>query len=133
MTEPLTISSQDPGATLQLRAYDRDYIVVELRRSGLQAAARVGTYMSDGLGDFFGQLADDWRGWTGEREWESLEGELRLRAEADRTGHVYLRIRLQGGAPDRWTVDALLVLEAGQLQRMAMEARAFEQSAMRGG
>lgn len=131
MSDSFTIPTQDPCATVVLSASSVDYIVAEVRHAGLQAAARVGTYLSGGLGDFFTGLAADWRGWTGERQWASLEDELRLRARADRTGHVYLDVRLQDGAPARWSVEASMVLEAGRLEKLASAARAFEQSAMR--
>jgi hypothetical protein len=41
--------------------------------------------------------------------------------------------RLREGAPGRWTVEAALVVEAGQLQldRLAAGAAAFEASAIR--
>jgi hypothetical protein len=126
MTEPLTIHSRDPGASLTLRPHDRDYFVAEVRHAGIDASARVGTYLSSGFADFFAGLAADWRGWTGHRRWASLEGELAFTAESDRAGHVYLHVHLHDGAPARWEVEAELVLEAGQLERVAREARTFE-------
>lgn len=130
MAESLTIQSREPGASLTLRSSGPDYIVAEIRHTGIEAAAKVGTYLSGGFADFFAGLAVDWRGWTGNRTWTSLEGELTLTAESDRTGHVYLRVHLQDGAPARWEVEAELVLEAGQLERIASEARAFAKLAL---
>jgi hypothetical protein len=130
MIEPFTIESRDPSASLALRPFDRDYFLAEVRHAGLHATARVGSYLSGGLGDFFSGLAADWTGWAGAREWGSLEGELTLRAESDRTGHVYLRVRLRRGAPAEWEVEVALVLEAGQLGRLAAGARAFERAAL---
>jgi len=129
MADSLTVQSRDPGASLTLHPHNRDYFVAELRHSGLEAAAQVGTYLSSGLADFFTGLATNWRGWSGRRSWTSLEGELTLGAESDRTGHVYLRVHLHDGAPARWEVEAELVLEAGQLERLASDARTFEQMA----
>jgi len=80
---------------------------------------RASSPISVGLADFFAGIAADWRGWTGSREWASLDGELTLRAESDRTGHVYLRARLRHGAPAEWLVAVVLVLEGGQLDRLA--------------
>jgi hypothetical protein len=129
MADSFTVQSRDPGASLTLRSHDRDYVIAALRHSGLDAAARVGTYLSGGLADFFAGLAAEWRGWRGRRTWSSLEDELTLAAESDRTGHVYLRVHLHDGSPARWTVEAELVLEAGQLEQLASEARTFEQVA----
>src|SRR5262245_32560229 len=68
----------------------------------------------------FHGLAKHWRGWSGERSEESLEGHLRLSCTADRTGHVAIRVRLRSMAvDDDWRVETTLHLEAGQLKRLA--------------
>lgn len=130
MTEAFQATSRDDQSSLRLEAYDRDYFIAELRGLNLHARTRVGTYMSGGLADLFGEMAAQWRGWEGVKTWSSLEGELHLAAEADRTGHVTLTTRLSEGAPSVWSVELVLVLEAGQLERLAREARAFELSAL---
>lgn len=130
MTEIFTIASRDRGASLILSPLDGDYFSAQLIHPGLDAQARVGSYMCEGLGDFFAGMADDWKGWSGSRTWASLEGELRLSAESDRTGHVYLGAHLHDGAPARWTVELGLIVEAGQLERLASMARAFEKSVL---
>ena len=130
MAEPLTIQSHEPRASLTLRSHSHDYFVAEIRHAGIEAAAKVGTYLSSGLADFFAALEADWRGWSGQRSWASLEGELALTAESDRTGHVYLHVHLHDGAPARWEVEAELVLEAGQLEGLAKESRTFENQAL---
>jgi hypothetical protein len=50
---------------------------------------------SDGFGQlagFFAELAASWRGWRGERTYESIEHDLRIVATHD--GHVRLKVRL---------------------------------------
>ena len=126
MSDSFTVESVQDGTSLRLRSHDRDFFLAEVRGRGMEAKARVGTYMSSGFAEFFTELATHWRGWKGDREWSSLEGELAIRATADRTGHVYLQVHLHDGAPARWKVDAAIVIEAGQLERLAAEARAFE-------
>jgi hypothetical protein len=86
--------------------------------------------MSGGFGDFFDFMAANWTGWAEVKEWRSLEGELVLRARSDRTGHVYLHVRLRCGAPAKWTAEMDLVLEAGQLEQLANRARQFEESSI---
>ena len=130
MAASFAITSRDDGAALHLRQDDRDYFVAELRGLSLAAQARVGTYMSAGLADMFAEMATHWRGWDGTRTWSSLEGELRLSAEADRTGHVALTVELREGAPSVWAVTLLLIVEAGQLERLARAARDFEDSVL---
>lgn len=126
MMESFTIQSRDPGTSLTLRSHDSDYLAAEIRSAGLDATAKVSTYLANGFAAYFLRLATDWRGWSGQREWASLEGDLALTAECDRAGHVYLHVHLHDGAPARWEVGAELVLEAGQLERLASEARTFE-------
>ena len=126
MVEPFIIESAVGSAKLVLRAYDTQYFVAVLYVRGLEASAPVCSYLSEGFGDFFADLARCWKGWTGVKEWTSLEGELVLRAECDRTGHVELFVHLHDGAPARWTVESVLVMEAGQLDRIAADARAFQ-------
>ena len=45
-----------------------------------------------GLADYFAALESDWRGWKGQRVYESTEDDLRLTATHD--GHVWLHIEL---------------------------------------
>jgi hypothetical protein len=130
MFEIFQVVSRDDGAALTLRAHTRDYFLAELRGLNLMAHARVGTYMSHGLGELFTQMASDWRGWRGAKTWSSLEGELRMSAEADRTGHVSISVELREGAPAIWTVVLELLVEAGQLESLARDARAFEASVL---
>ena len=91
----------------------------------------VGSYQSVGLPEFFAQMARDWRGWVDTREWEAFEGELRLSATMDRTGHISLVVELENGFGLKWTAKAILVLEAGQLDRLAAEAAEFETASIR--
>ena len=85
-----------------------------LRVPGLEARSRVYDTGFDGLAAFFGQLAADWRGWDGERVYESLERNLRLVATHD--GHVQLAVQLwqeprwQAG----WSAAAVIMLDPGE-------------------
>lgn len=65
------------------------YVWVRLRVDGLDAPLRVSSHYETGfddLAEFFQGLAADWRGWPGERAYESLEHELQL--TATHNGHV---------------------------------------------
>ena len=123
---------QVTGAAFELHAHNTDYFRAVLRHRGLTAEALVSSYQSLGLPEFFAGMARDWKGWSGERSWASFETELSLTATSDRTGHVSLVTELRGGAyPNGWTARATMVLEAGQLDRLAAEAAAFERSSIR--
>lgn len=96
---------------------------------GLTAEARVYERHSGSalrLDAFFGDLAANWRGWDGAKEWESLG--LQLVARHDGLGHVALDaiLRESYAAADRWEVRASLNLDVGGLNRLAREARALD-------
>ncbi len=128
MIECFAVQSSDDGPRFELRRHNQRHLVAELHGRGLDASVLVSTYMFSGFADFFEDLATDWKGWKGAREWRALEGELNLKADSDRTGHVHLSVELRDGAPPRWQVNAALVLEAGQLDGLAATGREFEQS-----
>ena len=62
---------------------------------------------------FFDSLETDWRGWTGERSYECIEGQLRI--TATHNGHVQLAVRLRETTdPEGWTVFANVQLDPGE-------------------
>jgi len=79
------------------------------------------------LDDYFADLAKQWRGWAGAKEWESLG--LRLGAHHDGLGHVMLDATLDQdyAMADRWRVRASLVLDAGILDALVRAARVLDQ------
>lgn len=78
----------------------------------------------DTLASFFADVASNWRGWAAAKSWYSLEGHLNLDATSDRLGHVFLRARLRSmDIASDWDVSATLLLEAGQLDGIAADAR----------
>jgi hypothetical protein len=93
-----------------------ELLEVNVRDKDLQAGKSVYEGYSDGfelLARFFEDLAASWRGWIGERVYESIEHDLRLVATHD--GHVRLRVRLwQSADPDGWTVETVVALDAGE-------------------
>lgn len=97
----------------------RPTLRVGVAASGIRASLLVEpSYSGEGFGDlvaFIDDLEDNWRGWAGERSWQSLEGELAFRAT--HTGsHVALRVELnqQFGAGAPWVARVDLTLEAGE-------------------
>ena len=84
---------------------------MRLRVPGLDAGLRVSAHYAIGFDDlvkFFRGLASDWRGWQGERSYESLDHDLRLAAAHD--GHVQLAVRLREVRPDGWSATAVIRL-----------------------
>ncbi len=99
------------------------YVSARLRVAGLDASLRVSAHYATGFDDlvrFFRSLASDWRGWDGERTYESLERELRLTAVHH--GHVSIKARLRPSVPDGWSATATFGLDPGEeMTRVADE------------
>lgn len=101
-----------------VRGRDGAILSVEvcLRVPRLEARSRVSPNYAVGFDDliaFFRQLAADWRGWDGERTYESIDHDLRLTATHD--GYVRLAVQLwQEGGRFGWSAAAVISLEPGE-------------------
>jgi Family of unknown function (DUF6228) len=128
----LVVRSTRDGGSLRLEWESSEWWRATLELPGLMATARVDSFAFDGermLGLFFRRIADDWRGWDGERDWASIEGLFDLTATHDGRGHIALRVRLRSGLYDEdWNVGGVIWLDAGGLSDLAREAAAFEVS-----
>jgi len=82
-----------------------------------------------GLGGFFSDLAEHWRGWEGERSWGDIEGLIRIDATHDGRGHISLHFDLQKSLDGEWRTQGTLPVEAGQLDALARAALAFDRGA----
>ena len=101
-----------------------DYLSVTVRGPDMSASRQVYAGWDGGftpLAAFFADLADQWRGWEGERVFESIEGDLRIEATHD--GHVRLRVLLwESTVPHGWRVESAIRLDAGEaLSRAATD------------
>jgi hypothetical protein len=100
-----------------------DSVAATLVHEGLEARAEV--YIPpghglDGLDSLFVTMADQWRGWAGEKSWGSLEGELSLSCTHDGLGHVKMAVELRRDVLDEsWTARAVFVVWAGSLEQVA--------------
>jgi Family of unknown function (DUF6228) len=123
------LDSARDGGRLELGHLGRDRWQVTLSLPGLSASAEVDAFAYDGehtFGLLFRRLADDWRGWEGERRWSSLEGDFELAATHDGLGHVALEVRLRSGPYEEdWLATGTIWLDAGQLNAVARDAAAF--------
>lgn len=59
------------------------------------ASAEISTYLYGAPTKFFADLAQSWRGWSGEKKWEDLDHRIALTAVSDRTGHVNFKVILR--------------------------------------
>jgi Family of unknown function (DUF6228) len=91
-------------------------VEVSMRTPGLAAGLQVQSHYAKGFDDlaaFFQGLAASWRGWQGEKAYESLEHDLRLTATHD--GHVRLGVQMsRTSGPDGWSASAVLRLDPGE-------------------
>ena len=134
MAGALLIKSVNGGGRLELvrrRADDSAVgliqLTVTLASDGLQASSLVYEDDCAHLPQFFGDLAARWSGWEGERSWESIEGDLKLSCSHDSLGHIRMTVELRslGAGSIKWTVSSELMIEAGQLDSIAEDARGF--------
>ena len=127
MENATIIQSAHDGTTLEFGERDRDYYRVKLTGPNFQGDCRVYSYEpTPGISAFFQEMAGSWRGWQGAKQWASLEGELKLDATTDTTGHICLLVELcSGPSPFRWRVSAVLLLEAGSMERIAQQIEDF--------
>ena len=125
MENTFTIKSTNGNAQLELKPHDKDSFVAYLQDVTLNASAGIYHFGGDYIDVYFKELADNWKGWTGTKQWESLESTLRFEATSDRTGHVMLNVQLDEGTPYDWRLKVNLIIESGQLDKISSDARKF--------
>ena len=132
--DKFSIKDTNRSATLQfegnipkgLTGYDGCHFIARLSSLPLSAAMKVYDIRPDRWGAFFKELAENWRGWKGVKDHESLEGHLRMEATSDSLGHINLRISIRGvEVGDLWLAESSIGLESGQLADVARNALAF--------
>jgi uncharacterized protein DUF6228 len=114
MSKSVIIRSSLDGTTLEL--FDRTEWDFAVRVDGpnFHGTASIYSPKLKHLSQFFTGMSEPWKGWSGERGWQSLERELSLSAKADSTGHVDIFVELCSRQHFLgWTLTCTLVLEAG--------------------
>ncbi len=92
-----------------------DWTTVRLVAPRLSAARALMWDDVHRLARFVSQVEQDWRGWSGERVFESVEGELRISAIHDRSAHVHLDSELRESVdPVGWQLRVRVSIEAGE-------------------
>lgn len=116
--DPMDAPPQSLEAALRLEGLTASVVVVHHYASGFRD-----------LADFFEQQAQDWRGWEGVREWNSLEGDLRIEARHE-YGHVQMRVTVRKSLAewgnDGWVATGDLTIDPGeQLTCVAADVKAL--------
>lgn len=121
LVDTLTVTIGSAGSTITFERGPQPGDAVELlgvtvRDEDLCACRQVYEGYEFGfvsLSRYFAGLADAWRGWSGERTYESLEGDLYI--VATHNGRVHLEVRLaQTTVVDGWRVQTHLTIDAGE-------------------
>jgi hypothetical protein len=120
----LTLQSEEPRSS---RPYDPWEYVAELATGSVSARVEVHDHMPNGFREFFSGLAQDWKGWAGERHYQSLEPMLKLSVKHDGKGFALFTLLLRAGASESfsWSVSQRLTVELGQLSKVAQAAANF--------
>ena len=120
---PLTViwSSVDSGS-LTLRRISADRLHVEVANEHFRGATECCITGIDSPAVFFAEMANEWRGWKGTKEWSDREGALQLSAKADSLSHISLDVELTS-SDFLSLVRVTLVLDAGQLEDIANRVR----------
>ena len=126
----LKVSSNRDGAFLMIdRTFRPDYNRAELSHGSMNAAVEFYKPGLSTLSSFFSELAAQWRGWEGERQWRSLEAEAALSATHDRLGTITLAVRLRSSVytdiGPTWSASGVIFLDAGGLDTLARDAAAL--------
>ena len=126
--EEMEIKSAHSGARLRFSDIQGDYFYATLTSPEYSGTVRIWAYTdSHGLANLFTSMAEKWRGWTEEMKWSSIEGEFSMTCSRDKLGHITLNIELRQefGDLEPWRLRAALVVDAGQLETIAKDARRF--------
>ena len=116
----LRVWNPGPMDADRIWAYD-----AEFHHGGGIASLRLWDY-GDGLAAFFADLAAAWRGFDGDREWTSCEGNLDLTCRHDGVGSVICEVTLREPAGPTWSVTAQMTFGAGaHLERIAHDLSRF--------
>lgn len=129
MNEIVLDSERGRYLTLRRKTWPDDEsfesMVVTLGFPEGQVTTTVWDYRS-ALAPFFADLAESWRGFTGVKEYASIEGELALECTHDGLGSIRCDATLRHPAPPEWTFSAVLVWGVGaHLDRLASEVGRF--------
>jgi hypothetical protein len=126
MKPSVTIMSARDGTKLTFSDVTKNSFLASLENLKFSGCVVVSTYLSGPPSLLFEEMALQWRGWEGKKEWAALEGELRLTATSDHTGHIELVVVMGDFAnPANWQLEASLQLEAGQLEQLARSTTAL--------
>jgi hypothetical protein len=89
----VTIKSVNTGAKLEFSEVENEYFTVTFSSVSLNASYRVWVYTGDyeRLVSLFVEMAKNWTGWEGVKNWDAIEDDFSLSCTSDRLGHLRLK------------------------------------------
>ena len=76
--------------------------------------------------DYFEQLSKELKGWNGQKDWGTIEGEYSLSARFKTIGLILLEVFLHSPNGD-WTSTITMPIEPGQLENISKKLKTFFQ------
>lgn len=122
----VTIKSANTGAKLEFSEVENEYFTVTFSSASLSASHRVWVYTGDceRLVSLFLEMAENWTGWEGAKNWASIVGDFSLSCTSDKLGHIAFEVKLVGrDASESWSARFNVAVEAGQLEEIANEIK----------
>lgn len=103
-----------------------DYFSVRYKSQAIECVTRVYAY-EDGfrLASIFTEMADNWKGWDGKKQWASLEGEFEIACNITSTGKVTAHFFLTHGLDREWEVKSSVFFGAGELEVLSKRMSEF--------
>lgn len=123
MMNQLELKSPQDGSLLTFTITDRFEEAIDFNvqvKTPSSGTAPSSTFMAAPLAAWFEDMADDWKGWKGEKKWGDLESRVLLSATTDSTGHITMRVTLAGPECDS-ELRVNIRFDAGQLEGMASD------------
>ena len=130
--DSLVIPSTDPDKWIELSnaepkglATPVETYVVTVQLRELRASTRPldahNDFARDGrrLAEVFAEMAQQWRGWKGEKVWFTTDHEVTLTFRHDRVSRVRVDVDVKDSPAANWEVKGELALELGALDRIA--------------
>ena len=104
----------------------KEYFRVTIRSKHLISFTDVYAFdpFDSNLVRFFENLAENWKGFDGEKKWSSLEGEFSLDCTSDNLGHFALEATIRNNEDTRYARKTIFI-ESGQLENISLEAKDF--------
>lgn len=130
MGREFVLTSAEDGSTLRMSSPDQSWgsITVDAQGTDFKVSAPVHVDMAPSLPAFLDELAAPPDGKRGAAVWETLEGELRIEASRDSTGHIFLVYHLRSsdiGSNRWWSFTGRMVLELGAMADICKRVHRF--------